>query len=280
MLTDCPGVVGIDETHIGHHLGVWRAISLAWATSEQDPELTTYREIKRSHPDYLLADRYRHVWEPALARLLEQRLRAQVSETAPGEPDPLVMIKEPGGSEVADLLLPLLPEAKLIFLLRDGRDVVDSWLDAYRAGTWAIDEGTYSLRPEARMPFIRWQASVWAFRTRAVHRAYDQLPVDRRAFLRYEDLVREPEQELATLTNTLQLDVSAKDIRAIVERHRYWGVPREERGRGHRIRWAEPGRWRVSMSDDEAAAMAEIMDPILAGYDYPPTLSSAGMEDL
>lgn len=273
MLSELPNVVGIDETHIGHHLGVWRPISLAWATADDEPQLTTYREIKRSRTDYLFSDRYRHIWEPALARLVTERLSAQVAELAPAIPDPVVVVKEPGGSEVADLIVSLLPKTRLLFLLRDGRDVVDSWLDAYRPGTWARHEGTYSLRGDSRLAFIRWQAAVWSFRTRAVQRAYEMLPEARRVFLRYEDLIGEPEAELGRLAQALDLEVDPEQVRDVVARHRYWSVPPGERGSGRRIRWAEPGRWRSTMTEEEIAAMAEIMDPILVDYGYAPTRS-------
>ena len=60
----------------------------------------------------------------------------------------------------------------MIFLLRDGRDVVDSWLDAHRPGAWALDEGAYPVAHEGREALIRWQASVWTYRTGVVLRAY------------------------------------------------------------------------------------------------------------
>ena len=42
---------------------------------------------------------------------------------------------------MADLLLDLFPRSRFVFLLRDGRDVVDSWLAAYRPGSWAPRRG-------------------------------------------------------------------------------------------------------------------------------------------
>jgi hypothetical protein len=279
MLADLSGVVAIDETHIGHHLGVWRPISLAWATAEAAPPLTTYREIKRSLPDYVFSDQYRHVWHPALSHFLADRLRGQIEEDPSSGTNPLVVIKEPGGSEVAELLLSLLAGSKLVFLLRDGRDVVDSWLDAYRDGTWAASEGTFALRSDARLAFIRWQASVWAFRTREVQRAYDGLPAERRVLVRYEDLVEQPERELGRVATALGLAASVDSIRDAVARHRYDRVPIDERGSGRRIRWADPGRWRTSMTQEEIVALAEIVDPLLVDYGYGASLARSSVAE-
>ena len=102
------------------------------------------------------------------------------------------MIKEPGGSQMAAELLALEPSARLIFLLRDGRDVVDSWLDAYADGSWASQDGAYSVTPEARLAFVRWQAAVWRYRTEVVAAAYQAHDPQRRAMVRYEELLAEP----------------------------------------------------------------------------------------
>jgi hypothetical protein len=141
MLASLDSVVPIDDPHLGHHLGVWRPISLAWATAEHPPDLTTLDRVKHDKDSYFFADRYRDAWAPALRRLIVDRFDAQVADTA-RVPDPLVVVKEPG-SHVADQLVSLFPGSRLVFLLRDGRDVVDSWLAAYRSGSWALDEGAF-----------------------------------------------------------------------------------------------------------------------------------------
>ena len=66
MLSELEGAVPIDDPHLGHHLGVWRPIPLAWAAASADPELTILNEIKREKPSYFFSDRYRDVWGPAL----------------------------------------------------------------------------------------------------------------------------------------------------------------------------------------------------------------------
>src|ERR687898_2740736 len=110
MLSELPEVVPVDDPHLGHHLGVWRPIPLAWATAEETPGLTTLWTVKRGKPGYFFSDRYRDQWAPALRSLIETRFDAQVHDVAASREvsDPIVVVKEPG-SHVADLLFSLFP---------------------------------------------------------------------------------------------------------------------------------------------------------------------------
>ena len=75
MLAELERVVPIDDPHIGHHLGVWRPIPLAWATAKDPPKLGTLADFKRQKRDYLFSDRYRDVWMPQLRRADQHPLR-------------------------------------------------------------------------------------------------------------------------------------------------------------------------------------------------------------
>src|SRR5919112_496966 len=138
MLSDLEAVVPVDDPHLGHHLGVWRPIPLAWAACEYPPPLSTLLEVKAEEP----------------------------------------------GSHVAPFLAELFPRSKVIFLLRDGRDVVDSWLDAYSEGSWAIPGGAFPVSEEGRIPLIRWLSEVWAFRSREVRKAYEARAAEDRILIR------------------------------------------------------------------------------------------------
>src|SRR5262245_2980649 len=142
MLSALDGVVPIDDPHLGHHLGVWRPISLAWSTAEQPPPLTTLDRVKHDKDSYFFSDRYRDAWAPALRQLIVDRFDAEARAAPRPGVEPLVVVKEPG-SHVADRIVELFPSSRVVFLLRDGRDVVDSWLAAYRPGSWALDEGAF-----------------------------------------------------------------------------------------------------------------------------------------
>jgi len=272
MLSSLEAVAPIDDPHLGHHLGVWRPISLAWATAEHPPDLTTLDRVKHDKDSYFFSDRYRDAWAPALRRLILDRFDAEVADTggdasgvAGGEP--VVVVKEPG-SHVADLLVGLFPASRMIFLLRDGRDVVDSWLAAYRKGSWALDEGAFPVTDAGREALVRWQSAVWAFRTGVVQRVYDGHPADRRVLVRYEDLVADPVRELARICAYLPLGASADMLADVAAQHAYAAVPTEAKGGDKQIRSATPGGWRDNLTPAEHDVMHEVMGAKLAELGY------------
>jgi hypothetical protein len=271
MLSDLHEVVPIDDPHLGHHLGVWRPIPLAWATAEETPRLTTLWTVKRGKPGYFFSDRYREEWAPALRQLIVTRFDAQIHDVhRSGEVrEPMVVVKEPG-SHVADLLFSLFPGSHLIFLLRDGRDVVDSWLDAYTRGSWALDEGAYPVAPRGRLDMVRWLSAVWTYRIAVVQAAYERNVGSGRLMVRYEDLLADPALQLGRISDTLGLDTSPELLAGIVRRHAYDQVSEAEKGEGKEVRAAKPGAWRDNLSPEEQKAMLEIMGEKLVELGYAP----------
>jgi hypothetical protein len=280
MLSEIDGAVPIDDPHLGHHLGVWRPIPLAWATADSRPELTSLTEVKRNRRSYLFSDRYRNAWAPALRHLIVTRFEAQACEVLAARPQPaahpLVIIKEPG-SQVADLILSLFPKSRMIFLLRDGRDVVDSWMAAHRPGSWALAEGAFAVAPEGRESLIRWQAAVWAYRTAVVQRAYRAHDPARRVMVRYEDMLCAPARELRRVCESLAIEVPTERLERIGREHSFSSVPRHERGADKPIRSARPGGWRRHLTPAEQRAMHEAMAERLAEVGYIPVQASNGL---
>jgi hypothetical protein len=278
MLSGLDGVVPIDDPHVGHHLGVWRPIPLAWATASERPQLRTLEKFKGEQRDYLLSERYRDTWVPAWRDLIRARYEPQIAEDAEarGIEDPLVVVKEPA-AHAADLLVEMFPSSRVIFLLRDGRDVVDSWLDAYSDGAWAMQEGAYPLSDRGRIPFIRWQAEVWLHRTETMQRVFNEHDRDRRALLRYEEMREDPTAALNEICPMLGIECSTKLMEEIGQASAFEHVPSTEKGDGQFVRRAKPGGWRETMSKEEIAAMDEILGQKLVelGYARPGELTSS-----
>jgi len=273
MLSDLEGVVAVDDPHLGHHLGVWRPIPLAWATCEDPPQLSTLLDVKAEEPGYFFAERYREAWEGPLRDLIAARFEAQAEGRDSG--GAAYVVKEPG-SHVAPFLAELFPRSKVIFLLRDGRDVVDSWLDAYSEDSWAIPGGAFPVSEAGRIPLIRWLSEVWAFRSREVRKAYESRAAGDRVLIRYEELRGETQACLDHICATVGID-SAR-VPEVVEAHRFEKQPRAVRGRRRFIRQARPGGWRENLSPAEQAAMHEVMGEALAefGYEQDAQLAATG----
>jgi sulfotransferase family protein len=270
MLSMLDGVAPIDDPHLGHHLGVWRPIALAWSAAEHPPDLTTLDRVKHDKDSYFFSDRYRDAWAPALRRLIVDRFDAEARDhlvAAGASTRPAVVVKEPG-SHVADHLMTLFPKSRLIFLLRDGRDVVDSWLAAYRPGSWALDEGAFPATPQGRKALVRWQSAVWAFRTDVVQRVYERQPPDRRVLVRYEDLVADPVRELQRIGKVLPIATPRRALAAAAAAHDYERVPPADKGDNKFIRSAQPGGWRGNLTPTERRIMHEVMGAKLVELGY------------
>jgi hypothetical protein len=273
MLSDLDGVVPVDDPHLGHHLGVWRPIPLAWATCDEPPELTTLLDLKADEPGYFFADRFRDSWWEPLRELIRSRFEAQAKALGAGD-RPTYVVKEPG-SHAAPMLADLFPKSRLIFLLRDGRDVVDSWLDAYRDGSWAIPGGAFPVAPEGRIALIRWLSAVWAFRSRAVKRAFDTRSPQDRILVRYETLRERTSETLDRICETFGLGVDG--LREVELRHRFEQAPKGARGPGKEIRIASPGSWRENLTRAEQAAMHEELGDALEEFGYGTEPTAAAM---
>ena len=274
MLSDLEGVVPVDDPHLGHHLGVWRPIPLAWAACESPPDLNTLLEVKAEEPGYFFAERYRDAWTKPLRELITARFEAQAADTGVADPARAAafVVKEPG-SHVAPFLAELFPQSKVIFLLRDGRDVVDSWLDAYSEGSWAIPGGAFPVSEEGRIPLIKWLSAVWAYRSRAVKEAYDSRGPADRIQIRYEELRSDTEAWMTRVCEMIGID--ARRVPEVVEGHRFETLPRT--GRRLFTRQARPGGWRDNLSLAEQEAMHEAMGDALVefGYEANPPLAAA-----
>ena len=269
MLCELERVIPIDDPHIGHHLGVWRPIPLAWATAKDPPELGTLADFKRKKRDYLFSDRYRDTWVPQLRKLISARFEAQAAQDidqAGGIDAPVVVVKEPG-SHAADTIMDLFPNSSLIFLLRDGRDV-DSWLDAYRDGSWATDEGAYPLDDTGRPALIRWQSSVWLHRTEVVQETYARTDPERRVLIRYEEMRADPASALGRICAMLGIEARGEQLAEIATANEYSRVPQSDKGAGREIRRAEPGGWATHMSREEVLEMHQILAPKLSELGY------------
>lgn len=278
MLSDLAGVVPVDDPHLGHHLGVWRPIPLAWATSDDPPQLSTLLEIKAEEPGYFFAERHREAWQEPLRALIAARFEAQAPEAGVADPARAAafVVKEPG-SHVAPFLAELFPRSKVIFLLRDGRDVVDSWLDAYSDGSWAIPGGAFPVNEDGRIPLIKWLSEVWAYRSRAVKQAYDSRAEGDRIQIRYEELRNETGPCVERVCATAGIDGGG--VPAVVAAHRFEALPRTAKGRRSFTRQARPGGWRDNLSAAEQEAMQAAMGDALAEFGYDadePPLAATG----
>lgn len=264
----------LDEPHVGSHLAPqWTPPALRDET-EGDPERFTFngQAGAGSGTNYLLAPEWRPVWEPDLRRAVLRRIGAQVTlaERSLGVRRPVVAIKDPNASHASHLTLSLLPRSRLLFLARDGRDVVDSHVHAYAPGGWMSDQGGAAFRdPGERLAFARRMALLWARRTNSTLHALEAHDPSLARMIRYEDLLADPGARLSELVSWLELDHDDRWVAEAVGANSFAAVPEAERGARKIQRFATPGAWRENLTAEERAAIGEILAPWLERLGYP-----------
>jgi LPS sulfotransferase NodH len=260
--------IPINEPHIPQHL----TPPLFHDLSEGGDFATmTINDFRRAQPEYLFSDRYATTWRPRARALVLASLHAHAERLCRSFSlrSPLVIVKEPNGSLGADFVMALHPRARLLFLLRDGRDVVDSMVDAQQSGGWLERSWDQHRDPRsARFELVRRESLLWVARTHAVQKAYDAHPPQLRLLVRYEELLADPCGVLARIDRWLGLDRSHDDRDEAIGCNDFLARPKEERGPGKWYRAASPGQWRQNLGPEEQAVMDDVMGSKLRELDF------------
>lgn len=271
LLGEHEAVVPINEPLIGWYLGPFLSDLPGWSTGSLDSGNFTMTRVQRDKPDQFFAREFTDVWQPALGKLMRERFLAHALRYPAGVPQSraLVVIKEPNGSQSADVIMAALPRSRFLFLLRDGRDVVDSELAANRTGSWVSKEfrGAGGIGQAERYDFVTQSAHKWLWRTQVVQDAYGAHPGPK-AMLRYEDLRHDPITHLRSLLDWLELDIGESQLATMIEQHAFERIPDAARGSEAFFRAASPGLWRENLSADEQAAVNEIIGAKLRELGY------------
>lgn len=268
-----PQVVALDEPLFGLHAAPY--IENTWAPSPGfESRHMTYNTWNAQRSHYCLSGEYEYVWRPLLRALILERSAAQVNHIMQDRAiaDPVVVLKEPNSSHAAELIMSLVPQSRLIFLIRDGRDVIDSLLDALTGDTWftGVYGGFNESDERRRLDIIRHQARHWLYRTEAVQHAFASHDPERRLLIRYEELLAGPVETLGRLLRWMGLEMGDEILREVVARHAFSTIPPEERGSGKNFRAATPGLWREHMTPVEQQLVNELLGEKLEELGYEP----------
>lgn len=257
MLAGLTGSTLVDEPLIGAHL----AVPVGAVTSLPRGDDPLLLDTGRDRPDYFFSQATEAAWQPALRRLLLERLAASARG---GES---LIVKEPNGALAAPVLLRTLPSSRLLFVVRDGRDAVDSMVDG-ASGGWIAENHGVELAAEARRDFIDQRARQWVRTVEAVERAYDAHVSHLRLRVTYERLLADSVGEVERIVHWMGRDDVRTAVPDAVTAYSFENVPSEAKGRGRFARAATPGLWRQNFSDDEQAQLHRIMGPTLARLGY------------
>ena len=271
LLGQHPAVVPINEPLIGWYLSPFLSDLPGRDPTGLDETNFTMRQVEQRNPSQFFAAEFADVWRPGLARMMRKRFAAHVARYPARVPPSraLVAIKEPNGSQSADLLSEALPRSRFLFLLRDGRDVVDSELAAHLKGGWATSAfpGSEGLPDEERLDFIRQSAMKWLWRTQVTERAFAAHAGPKRR-IRYEDLLTDPEGRMRGLLQWLGIDLEDHRLRELVDSQRFERMPDELKGPKGFYRSGRAGSWRDNLSAEEQEVLSGALGEKLAELGY------------
>jgi hypothetical protein len=192
-----------------------------------------------------------------------------------------LMVTEPNGSMGAPLLMEALPESRMIFLVRDPRDVVASFLDARKEGSWLHNYGKgadttprnrNSLPDDQSDTFMRTLASNFVTTVKRVKEAYEAHE-GHKVLVKYEDLRCHTLETMKRIYSELGIAIDEEELARTVEKISWENLPKEMKGAGKFFRKATPGGWKEDLTPEQAKVVEEITAPILSEY-YPDSFTT------
>jgi hypothetical protein len=226
------------------------------------------RQLKSA--SFIMADTTRRGWTESVRTFVLNGARYVHPQLGSGH---YLVIKEPNGSLGAPLLMEALPESRMVFLLRDPRDVVASVLDGARRGSWMQrpdDRADWrqdmfaDRRPDE---FVERRARVYLQHAGGAREAY-RSHAGRKVLVRYEDLRADPLNSMRRICSALELPVPDETLHRAVEKHSWEGIPEEQKGAGKFYRKATPGGWREDLTPEQVEIVERITGSLLDEF-YP-----------
>ena len=228
-------------------------------------------EVNLGSADFVMGHSIRKGWVRAIRNFVLDV--AEYSHPRLGGRDYLV-VKEPNGSVGAPLLLEALPESRMIFLVRDPRDVISSVLDAAREGGWLhsqLKEEAKQYRLADRRPdvFVGRRATAYLKGVGNTRRAYETHRGPK-TLVRYEDLAEDTLGTMKRIYSELGIPADGEELARSVEKHSWKNIPDQEKGLGKAYRKATPGGWKRDLTPKQIEMIEERTAPLLREF-YPPS---------
>ena len=226
------------------------------------------KHFKTKH--FILGQRARQSWVKSVRAFVLNEASMRFPAVIGGG---YLVIKEPNGSAGAPLMMEALPESRMIFLVRDPRDVVASALDAARKGSWLykrrVEEGGGRTEP------FEMEEDALAERTANLYvenvgnskKAYDAHRGPK-VFVKYEDLRSDTLVIMRRIYSELGMEVDDGEFVRAVEKHAWENIPAENKGEGKFHRKATPGGWHEDLTGEQVKIVERITAPLLKEF-YP-----------
>ena len=223
----------------------------------------------------ILGEPYKETWLGPMRDLVLGGAAARFPEVIGGG---YLIIKEPNGSIGSPLLMEALPESRMIFLIRDPRDVVASSMDARSEGSWLQERREARRRTSKpdRNPnvYVRMRANSYVQQIEKTGQAY-RAHGGHKVMVRYEDLRADTLETMKRIYTALEIPVKEAELARSVEKNSWENIPEQEKGEGKKLRKAKPGGWKEDLTARQVEIVEEITAPLLNEF-YPHTATTRG----
>ena len=252
----------LDEPLLGAHLGsFFDNPQIHWNLLNENYAADFTRIIDRQRDDMFFSAKYEKNWKENLRILLLSRIAEQFGFSGYEN----IIVKAPNESHASDILMKCLPESRLIFLIRDGRDVIDS-----RQGKFHNPRGGQRMpeTPEERRFRIAHFAKMWNIMISITKKAFEQHNPRLRLLVKYEDLRLQPINEISKIFNFLNWTTTKNEIIKTAEKTKFENIPEDERGEDKNKRKAQLGAYKEYLTSEEIQIVNKIMKENLDEFLY------------
>ncbi len=168
-----------------------------------------------------------------------------------------LVVKEVNTPEMYPWLRAVFPSTRLILLLRDPFDVLDSYLDMQKPGGWN-EQFSESNNPLAERN-VRHTCEHIRSTMLVAQKTFDEFPLEQRLSLRYEELLEDPAGCLQACAQLLSVKITPEQIDAVTKTHAFDNYATT--GQLAFRRKGKAGAWQES--ENFTAAVTEIAQEVL-----------------
>jgi sulfotransferase family protein len=224
------------------------------------------RHFESKH--FILGGPQKESWLNSVRSFVLSEANARFPEVANGG---YLVVKEPNGSLGAPLLMEALPESRMIFLIRDPRDVAASHVDSSRKGSYMYERrkgGKQAARFEMQADdLVNDMATKYLQNVGNAKKAYDAHKGPK-VLVRYEELRSDTLGTMKRIYSTLGIGVDQAQLEQVVNKHSWENIPEDQKGQGKFYRKATPGGWREDLTPEQAEIIEKVTAPLLKEF-YP-----------